>query len=98
MNAPGHVICVERRRELAAVDAVVAAIVELGELRKSASHLIFEGEVVTPASLRNYLTRHVIFSRNGKPIDPPWAIATTIIERARGNEVPVANVDAGGPS
>jgi hypothetical protein len=82
-------IRIECKHELAAIDDVVNAIVALGQLRKRADRLIWDGEPVGPRELLGYLSSRMTFLKNGKSILPPWKIVLAVLARAYRGEVPV---------
>jgi hypothetical protein len=86
-------IRIECKRELAALDEVVNAIVALGQLRKRADRLIWDGELVGPRELLGYLSSRMTFLKNGKSIIPPWKIVLAVLARAYHGEVPVPDDD-----
>jgi hypothetical protein len=89
IKSPLWRIRVERKRELAAVNAVVRAIVELGHLRRADKKLFWDGQLVGPRELRGYLARQLTFLQNEKSVVPPWPIVLAVLARATRGELPV---------
>lgn len=78
-----------------AVDQIVNAIIELGQIKKRGDKLFLDGDVVGPRDLLGYLSARITFLKNEKPILPPWNIILAVLARAHRGQVPVRDVDEG---
>ena len=91
-----HVINVGKRREfILIVDDTVAAIIARDDIRKRGEDLIFNGNILTPRTLREYVATICIFD-NGKTQKhlAPWPVIFAVLSRAYGGWVAVRDDDA----
>jgi hypothetical protein len=86
-----HIINVGRHRYFwqILVD-VIAAIVELGDIRRRGHDLVHHGEVLTPRTLRKYLSSHCVFVNGKKQLkQAPAPVAFAVLSQSFSGNVPV---------
>lgn len=77
------------------LDDVIAALVELGDIRKRGPEIIHDGMILTPQALRKYLASRCVFISRMRTLKRvPFPIPYAVLSRACNGHVPVPD-DAG---
>jgi hypothetical protein len=104
MSEQQHFVAIREGERGRIFDEAIRAISELGHVFRKAGtgKLVFAADgmwfTVSAAWLRHHLSKHIRFTKNGRPVDPPRWLVTTVLGIAHEPKIQVVDTSKPPPT